>query len=55
VYTGNDLAIDMVLYGSDYLHLTDGLDAPEVHPRAPRRPDSEAEVLRDCARRIGAL
>ncbi len=110
VYTGNDLAIDLVAYGSDYLlglstfapeafaardralaegdasflvrndalqhlgnvafrapvpaykhsaaiylHATHGLDAPEIHPAAPRRPDSEGEILADCARRIGAL
>jgi 4-hydroxy-tetrahydrodipicolinate synthase len=110
IYTGNDLAIDLVAYGSDYLlglstfapeafaerdralaesdpaflglndalqhlgnvafrapvpaykhsaavylHMTGGLDAPEVHPRAPRRPDSERETLRDCAVRLGML
>lgn len=108
VYTGNDLAIDMVAYGSDYLlglatfapeafaardraladgdvsflarndalqHLgnvgfrepvpaykhaaalflqaTGGLDSDAIHPRAPRRPDSDRELLRDCARRLG--
>ena len=108
VYTGNDLAIDMVAYGSDYLlglstfapeafaardralaagdvaflarndalqhlgnvgfrapvaaykhaaaqylHLTGGLDADHVHPRAPRRPNGDRELLLDCALRIG--
>lgn len=110
IYTGNDLAIDLVAYGSDYLlglstfapeafaardralaagdprflvwndalqhlgnvafrppvpaykhsaavylHGTGGLDAPEVHPRAPRRPESEAERMAECARRLHAL
>ncbi len=106
--TGNDLAIDMVAYGSDwllglstfapeafaardralaagdvsflarndalqhlgnvgfrapvaaykhaaaqYLHLTGGLDGDHVHPRAPRRPDGDRELLLDCALRVG--
>lgn len=110
VYTGNDLAIDLVAYGSDYLlglstfapeafaardralaqgdpaflalndalqhlgnvafrapvpaykhsaavylHLTGGLDAPEIHPRAPRRPPTEREILLDCAARLDML
>jgi len=110
VYTGNDLAIDMVAYGSDYLlglstfapeafaardralaagevsflarndalqhlgnvafrapiaaykhaaaqylHLTGGLDADHVHPRAPRRPASDRVLLLDCALRLGAV
>jgi dihydrodipicolinate synthase/N-acetylneuraminate lyase len=110
VYTGNDLAIDMVAYGSDYLlglstfapeafaardaalargelaflarndalqhlgnvgfrapvpaykhsaalylQLTGGLAASEVHPRAPRRPESDRILLRDCALRLGEL
>ncbi len=100
LYTGNDLAIDMVMYGSDYLlglsafhpaafaardrlwergdggfyalndalqalgnfafrapvpaykhnaaqflHLRGLIPAPETHPRSPRRPDSDIEVL----------
>ena len=108
VYTGNDLAIDMVAYGSDYLlglatfapeafaardralaagdvsflarndalqHLgnvafrepvpaykhaaalflqaTGGLASDAIHPLAPRRPESDRELLRDCARRLG--
>ncbi|MCL4686590.1 dihydrodipicolinate synthase family protein [Myxococcota bacterium] len=108
VYTGNDLAIDMVAYGSDYLlglatfapeafaardhalaagdvsflarndalqHLgnvgfrepvpaykhaaalflqaTGGLASDAIHPQAPRRPESDRELLRDCARRLG--
>lgn len=108
VYTGNDLAIDMVAYGSDwllglstfapeafaardralaagdlsflahndalqhlgnvgfrapvaaykhaaalYLHLTGGLDGDHVHPRAPRRPDGDRELLLDSALRVG--
>jgi dihydrodipicolinate synthase/N-acetylneuraminate lyase len=110
IYTGNDLAIDLVAYGSDYLlglstfapeafvardralaggdpaflslndalqhlgnvafrapvpaykhsaavylHMTGGLDAPGIHPRAPRRSDSEREMLIDCAVRLGML
>jgi dihydrodipicolinate synthase/N-acetylneuraminate lyase len=110
VYTGNDLAIDMVAYGSDYLlglatfapaefarrdacfaagdaaflaqndalqhlgnvgfrapvpaykhaaalylHLVGALPAAEVHPKAPRRPESDRILLLDCARRLGAV
>jgi hypothetical protein len=108
IYTGNDLGIDMVEYGSDYLlglagfapekfaerdrlwesgdpayyALSDALQylgnvafrAPvpaykhsaavflqlmgriptdRTHPKNPRRPEWEAELLRDCARRLG--
>jgi len=110
IYTGNDLAIDMVAYGSDYLlglstlappafaardralaadevaflasndalqhlgnvafrapvpaykhaaaqylHLTGRLAGDAIHPRAPRRPDSDRVLLFDCALRLGAL
>jgi dihydrodipicolinate synthase/N-acetylneuraminate lyase len=110
VYTGNDLAIDMVAYGSDYLlglatfapaafaardralaageldflarndalqhlgnvgfrapvpaykhaaamflHLTGALDSDAIHPRAPRRPQTDRVLLLDCARRLGAV
>lgn len=110
VYTGNDLAIDLVAYGSDYLlglstfapeafaardraladgaldflsrndalqhlgnvgfrapvpaykhaaaqflHLTGGLERDAIHPRAPRRPDSDRVLLHDCALRLGLL
>jgi dihydrodipicolinate synthase/N-acetylneuraminate lyase len=110
VYTGNDLAIDMVAFGSDYLlglatlapdefagrdaalcagdasflarndalqqlgnvafrepipaykhsaglflHLVGSLDCGEVHPRAPRRPESERLLLLDCAVRLGLV
>ncbi len=110
LYTGNDLAIDMVAYGSDYLlglstmapekfaardrlfaagdtgflalndalqhlgnvafrapvpaykhaaaqylHLTGGLTADDVHPRAPRRPGSDRVMLLDCAVRLGEI
>lgn len=110
IYTGNDLAIDMVAYGSDYLlglstfdphafasrdraleagdpeflprndclqhlgnvafrtpvpaykhaaalylHLVGALETAEIHPRAPRRPQSDRILLLDCARRLGAL
>ncbi|HSJ96730.1 MAG TPA: dihydrodipicolinate synthase family protein [Myxococcota bacterium] len=109
VYTGNDLAIDMVAYGSDYLlglatfapeafaardralaagdpaflalgdalqhlgnvgfrepvpaykhaaalylQLTGGLASHAIHPKAPRRPDADRELLADCARRVEA-
>jgi len=108
VYTGNDLAIDLVLDGSDYLlglstftpekfaerdraladddvaflalndslqhlgnigfrspipaykhsaaqflHMTGALPGDGVHPRAPRRPDSDRILLADCAERLG--
>ena len=110
IYTGNDLGIDMIEYGSDYLlglatfvpekfaerdrlwelgdpayyELSDSLqylgniafrtpvpaykhsaavflnligripsDLP--HPRSPRRPSWEAEILKDCAARLGVL
>lgn len=110
VYTGNDLAIDMVAYGSDYLlglstfapeafaardhalangdvqflalndalqhlgnvgfrapvpaykhsaaqflHITDGLESDAIHPRAPRRPESDRILLTDCAERLALL
>lgn len=109
VYTGNDLAIDMVAYGSDYLlglatfapeafaardralaagdaaflalndalqhlgnvgfrepvpaykhaaalylQLTGGLASDAIHPKAPRRPAADRELLADCARRVTA-
>jgi dihydrodipicolinate synthase/N-acetylneuraminate lyase len=107
VFTGNDLAIDLVMYGSDYLlglsafapdlfaardrawadgdlsfgernddlqalgtfsfrdpvpaykhdaamylHLRGWIPTPETHPRAPRRPDADAEVLAALHRRV---
>jgi 4-hydroxy-tetrahydrodipicolinate synthase len=110
VYTGNDLAIDMVAYGSDYLlglstfapaqfaardralaegdvdflalndalqhlgnvgfrapvpaykhaaalflHITGALEADHIHPRAPRRPQSDRVLLFDCALRLGMI
>lgn len=110
IYTGNDLGIDMIEYGSDYLlglatfapekfaerdwlwesgdpayyeasdalqylgniafrdpvpaykhsaavflHLTERIPAGHSHPRNPKRPDWEAEILRDCAARLGVL
>jgi len=108
IYTGNDLGIDMIEYGSDYLlglatfapekfaerdrlwekgnpgyyalsdalqylgnvafrepvpaykhsaavflHLVGRLPSSLSHPRNLRRPIWEAEILRDCARRLG--
>jgi len=108
IYTGNDLGINMIEYGSDYLlglasfapekfaerdtlwaagdpayyavsdalqylgniafrdpvpaykhsaavflHLTGRIPSDHVHPRNARRPQWEAEMLRDCARRLG--
>jgi dihydrodipicolinate synthase/N-acetylneuraminate lyase len=108
IYTGNDLGIDMIEYGSDYLlglatfspekfaerdrlweagdpayyalsdalqylgnlafrapvpgykhsaavflHLTGRIPSDQTHPRNPQRPGWEAEILRDCARRLG--
>jgi dihydrodipicolinate synthase/N-acetylneuraminate lyase len=108
IYTGNDLGIDMIEYGSDYLlglaafapekfaerdrlwetgdpayyalsdalqylgnvafrapvpaykhsaatflHITGRIPSDRTHPRNPQRPPWEAEILRDCARRLG--
>jgi len=108
IYTGNDLGIDMIEFGSDYLlglatfcpelfaardraweagdtsylrwkyalqhlgnvafrppvpaykhsaaiflHLTGRISTPTPHPRNPRRPDWEPEILRACAERLG--
>jgi dihydrodipicolinate synthase/N-acetylneuraminate lyase len=108
IYTGNDLGIDMIEYGSDYLlglatfapekfaerdrlwetgdpayyaladalqylgnvafrepvpaykhsaatflHLRGRISSSEPHPKNPRRPPWEPEILRDCARRLG--
>jgi hypothetical protein len=107
VYTGNDLAIDMVMYGSDYLlglstfapdvfakrdaawlsgdpafyelndllqylgflafrppvpaykhsaamflKLRGWLGCDDTHPKSPKRPDSDREILADIARRL---
>jgi 4-hydroxy-tetrahydrodipicolinate synthase len=108
IYTGNDLGISMIEYGSDYLlglatfcperfaerdrlwaagdpsylELSDALQhlgnvafrapvpaykhsaavflhqqgrisSPDPHPRCPRRPNWEPEILRSCAERLG--
>jgi len=108
IYTGNDLGINMIEYGSDYLlglatfapdkfaerdllwetgepayyelsdslqhlgnvafrapvpaykhsaatflHLRGLVPSPSTHPRAPVRPAWEADILRDCAERLG--
>ncbi len=108
VYTGNDLGINMIEYGSDYLlglasfapekfaerdrlweagdpayyalsdalqylgnvafrppvpaykhsaavflHMTGRIPTDRVHPKNPTRPTWEAEMLRDCASRLG--
>lgn len=108
IYTGNDLGINMIEYGSDYLlglatlapekfaerdrlwnagdpayyalsdalqylgnvsfrdpvpaykhsaaaflHLTGRIPTSLTHPKSPRRPDWEAEILRSCAQRLG--
>ena len=108
IYTGNDLGIDMVEYGSDYLlglatfapekfaerdalwaagdpayyalsdalqylgnvafrepvpaykhsgavflHLTGRIPSSQTHPKNSKRPEWEAEILRDCAGRLG--
>jgi 4-hydroxy-tetrahydrodipicolinate synthase len=110
IYTGNDLGIDMLEYGSDYLlglagfipeqfakrdrlwesgdpgyyaladalqylgnvafrdpvpaykhsaavflHLLGTIPTDAVHPDNPRRPEWEAQILRDCARRLGCV
>jgi dihydrodipicolinate synthase/N-acetylneuraminate lyase len=108
IYTGNDLGIDMIEYGSDYLlglatfapekfaerdrlweagdpayyaisdalqhlgnvafrepvpaykhsaavflHLTGRIPSDLTHPKNPRRPAWECQILQDCARRLG--
>jgi 4-hydroxy-tetrahydrodipicolinate synthase len=108
IYTGNDLGINMIEYGSDYLlglatfapekfaerdrfwetgdpeyyalsdalqylgnvafrapvpaykhsaavflHLTGRIPSDLTHPKNARRPEWEAQILRDCARRLG--
>jgi 4-hydroxy-tetrahydrodipicolinate synthase len=108
IYTGNDLGIDMIEYGSDYLlglatfapekfaerdrlweagnpayyalsdalqylgnvafrapvpaykhsaavflHLAGRIPSSLSHPKSPQRPVWEAEMMRDCARRLG--
>ena len=108
IYTGNDLGIDMIEYGSDYLlglatfapekfaerdrlwetgnpeyyalsdalqnlgnvafrepvpaykhsaavflHLVGRISSDRPHPKNPQRPGWEAEILADCARRLG--
>jgi len=108
IYTGNDLGIDMIEYGSDYLlglatfapqkfaerdrlwesgdpgyyalsdalqylgnvafrepvpaykhsaaiflHLVGRIPTDLAHPKNPKRPAWESEILRDCARRLG--
>lgn len=108
IYTGNDLGIDMIEYGSDYLlglatlapekfaerdrlweegdpayyalsdalqylgnvafrapvpaykqsaavflHLVGRIPSSQSHPKNPQRPAWEAEMMRDCARRLG--
>jgi dihydrodipicolinate synthase/N-acetylneuraminate lyase len=110
IYTGNDLGINMIEYGSDYLlglatfapekfaerdrlwkegdptyyalsdalqylgnvafrdpvpaykhsaatflHLTGRIHTPMTHPKSPRRPDWESEMLRSCAQRLGLI
>lgn len=110
IYTGNDLGINMIEYGSDYLlglatfapekfaerdrlwkagepayyalsdalqylgnvafrdpvpaykhsaatflHLTGRIPTSMTHPKSPRRPDWEAEMLRSCAQRLGLV
>ena len=107
IYTGNDLGINMIEYGSDYLlglatftpekfaerdhlwetgdpayfalsdslqylgniafrdpvpaykhsaavflHITGKIPSDLTHPKSPKRPEWEAEMLRDCARRL---
>jgi 4-hydroxy-tetrahydrodipicolinate synthase len=109
IYTGNDLGINMIEYGSDYLlglatfapekfaerdrlwatgdpayyalsdslqylgniafrdpvpaykhsaavflHLTGRIPTGLTHPKSTKRPEWEAEILRDCARRLGS-
>jgi len=110
IYTGNDLGINMIEYGSDYLlglatfapekfavrdrlwesgdpryyalsdalqylgnvafrepvpaykhsaavflHLAGRIPSSLPHPQCPKRPQWEAEILRDCSRRLDCL
>jgi 4-hydroxy-tetrahydrodipicolinate synthase len=110
IFTGNDLGIDMIEYGSDYLlglaafspakfaerdrlwtagdagylqvadalqllgniafrppvpaykhscavflHLLGKIPSAKTHPRSPERPPWEAEIMRDCAQRLGLV
>src|SRR5260370_907635 len=36
-----------------FLHLVGRIPSDLTHPKNPRRPAWEAEILRDCARRLG--
>jgi 4-hydroxy-tetrahydrodipicolinate synthase len=109
IYTGNDLGINMIEYGSDYLlglasfapekfaerdrlweigdpayyalsdalqylgnvafrapvpaykhsaavflHMTGRIPTGLIHPKNPKRPSWEAEILQDCAQRLGS-
>jgi 4-hydroxy-tetrahydrodipicolinate synthase len=36
-----------------FLHLTGRISTDLPHPKSPRRPPLEAEILRDCIRRLG--
>jgi len=36
-----------------FQHLLGRIPSPEPHPRCPRRMEWEAEILRDCAKRLG--
>src|SRR2546429_5783071 len=37
-----------------FLHLTGRIPTSLTHPKNAKRPEWEAEILRDCARRVGA-
>jgi 4-hydroxy-tetrahydrodipicolinate synthase len=36
-----------------FLHLIGMIPADQPHPKSPKRPAWEAEILKDCARRLG--
>ena len=38
-----------------FLQLTGRIPSPRTHPNSPKRPTWEADILRDCAARLGIV